>query len=158
MLCRQNNGLTLSMCLCVSIQLVINDCLQTIMHLAEHKVSPAIYKVRAHSIGSHRVTYRCRTQICCVLARVAQQDASARLDLPFLIIFVLSSIPVCTTSPRHHQFLQSSLCRGDVMCYQSSHKPHHRFLNPKMFDAFNGSLTDTVCMILFPLSVTAQLV
>jgi len=68
----------------VFLQLVINDCLQTIMHLAEHKVSPAIYK--------------------------------------------------------------------------SSHKPHHRFLNPKMFDAFNGSVTDTVCMILFPLSVTAQLV
>ena len=41
---------------------------------------------------------------------------------------------------------------------QSSHKPHHRFLNPKLFDAFDGSVTDTVCMILIPLAVTAQLV
>jgi len=68
----------------VFLQLVVNDFFQTVMHLAEHKVSAAIYK--------------------------------------------------------------------------SSHKPHHRFLNPKMFDAFNGSVTDTVCMILFPLSITAQLV
>ena len=69
---------------CLRAQLVINDFLQTIMHYAEHKLSPAIYK--------------------------------------------------------------------------SSHKPHHRFLNPKMFDAFNGSVTDTICMILIPLSITAQLV
>lgn len=42
--------------------------------------------------------------------------------------------------------------------YKASHKPHHRFLNPRLFDAFNGSLTDTVCMILVPLYVTALLV
>jgi len=40
--------------------------------------------------------------------------------------------------------------------YQKSHKPHHRFLNPKMFDAFNGSVTDTVAMILVPLFLTAN--
>merc|ERR1712023_567746 len=32
--------------------------------------------------------------------------------------------------------------------YQASHKPHHRFTNPRLFDAFNVSLTDTVLMIL----------
>jgi sterol desaturase/sphingolipid hydroxylase (fatty acid hydroxylase superfamily) len=42
--------------------------------------------------------------------------------------------------------------------YQMSHKPHHKFTNPRMFDAFNGSLTDTFCMILIPLFSTANLV
>lgn len=42
--------------------------------------------------------------------------------------------------------------------YKWSHKPHHRFTNPRLFDAFNGSLLDTVCMILIPLYITANLV
>ncbi|XRB16059.1 alternative squalene epoxidase [Pseudoscourfieldia marina] len=42
--------------------------------------------------------------------------------------------------------------------YRYSHKPHHRFTNPKLFDAFNGSLLDTLCMILIPLYTTANLV
>lgn len=41
--------------------------------------------------------------------------------------------------------------------YQKSHKPHHRFTNPRFFDAFNGSLTDTFCMILIPLYLTATI-
>ncbi|CAB9522095.1 kelch-like [Seminavis robusta] len=40
--------------------------------------------------------------------------------------------------------------------YQLSHKPHHRFINPKMFDAFNGSLADTILMILTPLYLTSN--
>jgi sterol desaturase/sphingolipid hydroxylase (fatty acid hydroxylase superfamily) len=42
--------------------------------------------------------------------------------------------------------------------YQKSHKPHHKFTNPRLFDAFNGSMADTICMILIPLYVTANLV
>ncbi|KAJ1495823.1 hypothetical protein T484DRAFT_1662840 [Baffinella frigidus] len=42
--------------------------------------------------------------------------------------------------------------------YRKSHKPHHKFLSPKMFDAFNGSVTDTIFMILLPLFITAQAV
>ena len=42
--------------------------------------------------------------------------------------------------------------------YQKSHKPHHRFTNPRMFDAFNGSLADTILMILIPLYSTANIV
>lgn len=42
--------------------------------------------------------------------------------------------------------------------YQKSHKPHHRFTNPRMFDAFNGSLTDTILMILIPLFSTANII
>jgi hypothetical protein len=42
--------------------------------------------------------------------------------------------------------------------YISSHKPHHRFTNPKLFDAFNGSTADTLLMILIPLYITAHLV
>eukprot|EP00521_Asterionellopsis_glacialis_P017060 CAMPEP_0195293582 /NCGR_PEP_ID=MMETSP0707-20130614/12809_1 /TAXON_ID=33640 /ORGANISM="Asterionellopsis glacialis, Strain CCMP134" /LENGTH=356 /DNA_ID=CAMNT_0040354329 /DNA_START=138 /DNA_END=1208 /DNA_ORIENTATION=+ len=42
--------------------------------------------------------------------------------------------------------------------YQKSHKPHHKFTNPRMFDAFNGSLADTILMILVPLYTVANLV
>lgn len=42
--------------------------------------------------------------------------------------------------------------------YRASHKPHHRFTNPKLFDAFNGSLTDTILMIVIPLFATAHVV
>mmetsp|Transcript_6867 Transcript_6867/g.9606 ORF Transcript_6867/g.9606 Transcript_6867/m.9606 type:complete len:325 (-) Transcript_6867:148-1122(-) len=42
--------------------------------------------------------------------------------------------------------------------YRASHKPHHRFTNPRLFDAFNGSLPDTICMILFPLLFTKFMV
>jgi lathosterol oxidase len=39
--------------------------------------------------------------------------------------------------------------------YKGTHKPHHKFLNPRLFDAFNGSLGDTFFMILIPLYITA---
>ena len=42
--------------------------------------------------------------------------------------------------------------------YRHSHKPHHSFTNPKLFDAFDGSAADTVIMILLPLYTTAWLV
>lgn len=42
--------------------------------------------------------------------------------------------------------------------YKYSHKPHHRFTNPKLFDAFNGSVADTFFMILVPLAITARIV
>lgn len=42
--------------------------------------------------------------------------------------------------------------------YKYSHKPHHRFTNPRWADAFNGSVPDTFCMILVPLYITANLV
>jgi len=45
-----------------------------------------------------------------------------------------------------------------AIIYQHSHKPHHRFTNPKLFDAFNGSLADTFLMILVPLVLTARIV
>merc|ERR1711862_675688 len=42
--------------------------------------------------------------------------------------------------------------------YVYSHKPHHRFTNPRLFDAFDGSVPDTMCMIVIPLLVTARIV
>lgn len=48
--------------------------------------------------------------------------------------------------------------RFDPKLYQASHKPHHRFTNPRLFDAFNGSVADTFLMILVPLFLTARLV
>lgn len=68
----------------VFLQLIVNDTLQTVMHLAEHKVSRLIYGY--------------------------------------------------------------------------SHKMHHRFTNPQLFDAFDGSPSDTFLMILVPLAITAQIV
>jgi sterol desaturase/sphingolipid hydroxylase (fatty acid hydroxylase superfamily) len=44
-----------------------------------------------------------------------------------------------------------------LTAYRASHKPHHRFTNPKLFDAFDGSVADTVLMVLLPLAATAQL-
>ena len=41
--------------------------------------------------------------------------------------------------------------------YKHSHKPHHRFINPQIFNAFNGSTIDTFTMILIPLHGTCQL-
>lgn len=41
--------------------------------------------------------------------------------------------------------------------YKKSHKPHHRFINPRLFDAFDGSVPDTFFMILVPIAITAQL-
>lgn len=51
-----------------------------------------------------------------------------------------------------------SLLGTQMWFYRRSHKPHHRFTNPKLFDAFNGSAADTFCMILVPLVVTSRLV
>jgi len=48
--------------------------------------------------------------------------------------------------------------RASANFYRLSHKPHHRFTNPRMFDAFNGSPTDTFVMILVPLVITARLI
>jgi alternative squalene epoxidase len=42
--------------------------------------------------------------------------------------------------------------------YANSHKPHHRFTNPRLFDAFNGSAMDTFLMILLPLYITSQII
>jgi len=48
--------------------------------------------------------------------------------------------------------------RASAAVYKVSHKPHHRFTNPKLFDAFNGSPADTFLMILVPLFITANIV
>jgi sterol desaturase/sphingolipid hydroxylase (fatty acid hydroxylase superfamily) len=42
--------------------------------------------------------------------------------------------------------------------YKASHKPHHKYTNPRLFDAFDGSVTDTVLMILLPLYGTANII
>lgn len=42
--------------------------------------------------------------------------------------------------------------------YKKSHKPHHVFRVPRLFDAFNGSMPDTIFMILVPLYITCNVV
>ena len=56
------------------------------------------------------------------------------------------------------QFLMHGVEHVIKSLYRVSHKPHHRFTNPRLFDAFNGSPTDTFLMILVPLAITARLV
>ena len=48
--------------------------------------------------------------------------------------------------------------KAHPLLYQASHKPHHRFTNPRLFDAFNGSPGDTFLMILVPLIITSRIV
>lgn len=57
------------------------------------------------------------------------------------------------------QFLMHKLehCAHPTV-YKLSHKPHHKFTNPKLFDAFDGSVADTALMILVPLFSTAHIV
>jgi hypothetical protein len=59
-------------------------------------------------------------------------------------------------------FLQAIMHLGEhkvsSWVYRNSHKPHHRFVNPRIFDAFDGSLTDTLLMIIVPFVVVARLV
>lgn len=42
--------------------------------------------------------------------------------------------------------------------YRASHQPHHRFVEPCLFDAFDGTVLDTLWMVLLPLLLTSQLV
>ena len=35
--------------------------------------------------------------------------------------------------------------------YKASHKAHHKFTNPQLFNAFDATIVDTVFLILFPL-------
>lgn len=42
--------------------------------------------------------------------------------------------------------------------YRWSHKPHHHITSPQLTDSFDGSLVDTLVMILIPLLITAQLI
>jgi len=42
--------------------------------------------------------------------------------------------------------------------YKFSHKPHHRYTSPHLFNAFDGSIPDTIIMILIPLFITSQVV
>jgi sterol desaturase/sphingolipid hydroxylase (fatty acid hydroxylase superfamily) len=46
----------------------------------------------------------------------------------------------------------------NIELYKISHKPHHRFTNPKLFDAFNGSIFDTFLMIIVPFLLTTQII
>lgn len=55
-------------------------------------------------------------------------------------------------------FIQFCIHYFEHKSHLSSHQPHHRFMNPKIFDAFNGSPVDTVVMIIIPLIISSRLV
>lgn len=42
--------------------------------------------------------------------------------------------------------------------YGKSHKAHHKFVSPKLYNAFNGAPLDTFSLIVIPLVLTSQLV
>jgi hypothetical protein len=45
-----------------------------------------------------------------------------------------------------------------IEIWKMSHKLHHKFISPKLFDAFNGSLVDTILIIIIPLIITCRIV
>lgn len=42
--------------------------------------------------------------------------------------------------------------------YKRSHIYHHKHINPTIYDAFDGSIIDTTCMILIPLWLTSRII
>mmetsp|Transcript_13976 Transcript_13976/g.25622 ORF Transcript_13976/g.25622 Transcript_13976/m.25622 type:complete len:313 (+) Transcript_13976:233-1171(+) len=58
-------------------------------------------------------------------------------------------------------FLQYLLHRFEHVLpsiYKKTHKPHHVYKSPNLFNAFSGSTGDTVLMILVPLFLTSRLI
>jgi len=59
-------------------------------------------------------------------------------------------------------FIQAVMHYGEhkvsAWVYKNSHKSHHRNTNPRLFDAFDGSMADTTLMIIVPFIVVARLV
>eukprot|EP00945_MAST-04E_sp_MAST-4E-sp1_P003660 g3660.t1 len=70
---------------------------------------------------------------------------------PLHVLSQLLLVDFCQTIMHFAEHKLSSL-------YKQSHKPHHVFKAPVLFDAFNGSFFDTLFMILIPLFLTANLV
>jgi sterol desaturase/sphingolipid hydroxylase (fatty acid hydroxylase superfamily) len=56
------------------------------------------------------------------------------------------------------EYVSHRLEHSFTSVYQYIHKPHHKFTNPKLFDAFDGSLLDTLFMVVVPLFITTRLV
>jgi sterol desaturase/sphingolipid hydroxylase (fatty acid hydroxylase superfamily) len=56
------------------------------------------------------------------------------------------------------QYFMHIIEHAGAELYKMSHKPHHKHVDPQMFDAFDGSLVDTLCMIVIPLLVTKSLI
>jgi sterol desaturase/sphingolipid hydroxylase (fatty acid hydroxylase superfamily) len=56
--------------------------------------------------------------------------------------------------------LQWAAHRAEHSCrlLYRGHKPHHRFVSPRLFDAFHGSAADTAVMVLLPLLGASHLV
>ncbi|KAL3769558.1 hypothetical protein ACHAWU_005510 [Discostella pseudostelligera] len=70
-----------------------------------------------------------------------------------------SRVALCLICQDFVQFVMHKLEHvAHPKMYRISHKPHHKFTNPKLFDAFDGSVPDTAIMILVPLFVTAHIV
>jgi sterol desaturase/sphingolipid hydroxylase (fatty acid hydroxylase superfamily) len=53
-----------------------------------------------------------------------------------------------------HLFEHRFQSRIPLLC----HKLHHRFIYPKLFDAYDGSISDTFLMIIIPLFITSRVI
>ncbi|KAJ1459382.1 hypothetical protein M885DRAFT_511307 [Pelagophyceae sp. CCMP2097] len=110
-----------------------------------------------------------------VLTHLAQPEGFVLLGVYLSVTWMLQMMPNSYYSfeggidlPRAfaclllQDFLQYAMHRFEhkahAAIYRISHKPHHRFTNPRLFDAFNGSLGDTLLMIVLPLYLTANLI
>lgn len=110
-----------------------------------------------------------------VVTHLAQPEGFVLLGLYLSVTWMLNLMPssyysfegtiqwpetcLCLVLQDGFQYIMHRLeHKASPSFYQTSHKPHHKFTNPRLFDAFNGSMTDTICMILIPLYCTAMIV
>lgn len=69
----------------------------------------------------------------------------------FLQLYVVDFFMFCAHYASHNKPFGSAV-------YKLTHAPHHIHKNPRMTDAFDGSLGDTTCMIVFPLFLTSRII
>jgi sterol desaturase/sphingolipid hydroxylase (fatty acid hydroxylase superfamily) len=112
----------------VFMQLILQDLVQYLMHVIEHVIK---------SQTIIRLKYKCDSDY-----ESSSEKTNNSSTKQFGIKFQWPNV----------------IIQWPFNLYAVSHKPHHRFTNPRLFDAFNGSPTDTFLMILVPLIITARLV
>lgn len=56
------------------------------------------------------------------------------------------------------QYIMHRVEHSIPLLYKYSHAAHHTHVVPNIYDAFDGSIVDTVCMILIPLFFTSRIV
>lgn len=56
------------------------------------------------------------------------------------------------------QYMMHRMEHSIPLLYKYSHSTHHKHIVPNLYDAFDGSIVDTTCMILIPFFITSRIV